>query len=186
MTRAIGVLAGLSALGLVVAAPAVAGGLNVKTGLWETTMQGQVSGMPPIPAEDVARMPPQVRARMEAAMQAGMARASKPHVMQYCVSQAEIDKGFGPHQERANQSCTTKVSASSPTGQTVSMVCTGENKEAVNGTFRISADSPESISGTFDMTMTGGGNTMKLHHTMHSRWLGPDCGGLKPGHTKMG
>ena len=186
MTRALCLAAGISALGLVAGTVAFAAGLNVKTGLWETTMQGQVSGMPPIPAEDVARMPPQVRARMEAAMQAGMARASKPHVMKYCVTQAEIDKGFGPHQERANQSCTTKVSESSPSGQTVSMVCTGENKETVNGTFRITADSPESVSGTFDMTMAGGGNSMKMHHTMHSRWLGPDCGAIKPGHTKMG
>jgi len=38
--------------------------LNVKTGLWEMTVQ--LHGLPPIPNDALARLPPAQRAKMEA------------------------------------------------------------------------------------------------------------------------
>jgi len=44
--------------------------LNVRPGLWEMMVLGEGSGMPPIPAEALARLTPEQRAKFEAAMAA--------------------------------------------------------------------------------------------------------------------
>ncbi|HTE88846.1 MAG TPA: hypothetical protein VK639_07845 [Terriglobales bacterium] len=48
--------------------------LNVKTGLWETTTTRITSGEIPIPAEMLARLTPEQRAKMEARMKANSQR----------------------------------------------------------------------------------------------------------------
>ena len=42
--------------------------LNIKEGLWEMTVTHSMTGMPAIPPETLAKMPPEQRARIEAAM----------------------------------------------------------------------------------------------------------------------
>ena len=171
-------------LAVFAAAAAHAAGLNVKPGLWETTMQGQVSGAFPIPQADLDKMPPEARARMQAAMQASMAAMNKPHSARYCLTQAQIDKGFGADAGNShNQHCTHNVVSSSANEQTIQVVCKGEG-ESTNGTFHIVAASPTAVSGTFDMTMSGKAN-MQIHQKLTSRWLGTDCGAIKPGQSSM-
>jgi Protein of unknown function (DUF3617) len=44
---------------------------NIKPGLWEVTTNPKMSGQMPIPEEQLAKMTPEQRARLQAAMQAG-------------------------------------------------------------------------------------------------------------------
>ena len=52
--------------------------LNVKTGLWQTTVSMETSGQLPIPEADLAKMTPERRQQFEAAMNTAMANASQP------------------------------------------------------------------------------------------------------------
>ncbi len=60
--------------------------LNVKLGLWEVTSTTNVSGMPPIPDDVLARMTPEQRARMEAAMKARSGEGPKTTVRKECIT----------------------------------------------------------------------------------------------------
>ena len=70
-------IAGLGAVVLAVAAdsakPADPIKLNIKLGLWEIATQANISGAPPIPEDALAKMSPEQRAHMQAAIEASMA-----------------------------------------------------------------------------------------------------------------
>src|SRR5690348_9441337 len=87
-------LAGACAGILGVASAQAGSTLNVKLGLWEMTTMGEVSGAPPIPPEALARMTPEQRARMQAAMTASLAQQNKPKVRKYCVTQKDLERGL--------------------------------------------------------------------------------------------
>src|SRR5438045_3135799 len=98
-------LLGLGAtVGSIVLAQAADPAFDVKTGLWELTSTGSMSGAPPIPAEALARMTPEQRAQMEAAMQAAIARNNQPHVSKSCMTQRQLEKAPN-FAESHDQSC---------------------------------------------------------------------------------
>ena len=42
------------------------------------------------------------------------------------------------------------------------------------------APRPDIINGTVEITMNNGGRRMSMKQEMRGRWLGPDCGDVKP------
>ena len=54
--------------------------LNVKLGLWEIATHPQVNGSLPITDDQLAKLPPDQRAKFEAAMQAAVARGAQPTI----------------------------------------------------------------------------------------------------------
>src|SRR5450759_6027344 len=73
---------------------AAASGLNLKPGLWEMTWSGQTTGAPPIPADVLAQMPPERRAKFEAAMAANANRTSAPHANKQCITENSLQRGL--------------------------------------------------------------------------------------------
>ncbi len=169
-------LAGACAGILGVASAQAGSTLNVKLGLWEMTTMGQVSGVPPIPPEALARMTPEQRARMQAAMAAGMARQNKPKVREYCVTQKDLERGLDL-KDSQSEGCKSAVTSSSSSVMEMRQTCTGRHK--VNGTIRIEAPNPETVVGKFNLVMSEGPNTMTMKFAMHGRWLGTNCGNVK-------
>jgi hypothetical protein len=164
-------------LGLVSMLPALAADntpVKVKPGLWEITADIEHSGVPPLPPEVLARLTPEQRAKLEQHQQAG------PHhsVTKRCITQADVDKGFEPMagMERAN--CTRTVTSSTPTLRAGRLVCTGEPSGA--GNYRFEARSAEAIVGNWDATMSRGDKAMTMKGAMQGKWLGSDCGDVKP------
>jgi hypothetical protein len=49
-----------------------------------------------------------------------------------------------------------------------------------SGTCRFEARNPESVVATWDVTMSNGGKAMNMKSAMRGKWLGPDCGSVKP------
>jgi Protein of unknown function (DUF3617) len=166
-------------LGAAALAPALAADntpLAVKPGLWEMTSDSEHSGAPPIPPEALAKLTPEQRQKFEAAMKGAM--GPQHHVMKHCMTQADIDKGFEP--DRMGQGkCTQNVTASTATLREGSFTCAGRGGENSSGSYHFEARSPEAVAGTWDMTMNGSGNTMKMKSTMQGKWLGGDCGDTK-------
>jgi len=146
--------------------------LDVKPGLWEATATFQSSGMAAIPPEALARMPPEQRARIEAAM-------SAPHTSQYCLTGEALRKPleFG---DRPNSSCKRTITRSSAGAMEFHMECdNGRMKSVGDGHFR--ADGPESIKGeVVTNTIMEGRAPTTSKVSISSRWLGSDCGSVKP------
>jgi hypothetical protein len=153
--------------------------LAVKPGLWEITSEGQNSGAPAIPPEVLAQMAPELRAQIEARIKEAMAKQSQRRVDKRCVSQQDIDQGFDKIGKMSRGQCTETVISSSPTRREGRVQCTGAGN--TSGTYRLQAPNPETIAGTWDMTMGDAGHPMTMKSNMQGKWLGADCGDLKPG-----
>jgi hypothetical protein len=170
-------LAGVS-VGLLGVAAAYAAGtpLNIRLGLWEMTTTGEVSGVPPIPPETLARMTPEQRARAQAAMAARMAQRDKPEVRKQCVTKENLERGFDPKNSGA-QGCHTTITSSSAQVMEMKQECSGQHK--FTGTFHFEAPTPVTVVGKYDMVMSAGPNTMTMKLNMSGKWLGADCGAVK-------
>jgi hypothetical protein len=98
-------------------------------------------------------------------------------VMKRCFTQADIDKGFEPDRMGKGK-CTQKVTGSTATLRQGSFTCTG-NSGTSSGSYRFETQSREAVAGTWEVTMNGGGSTMKMKSAMQGKWLGADCGATK-------
>jgi len=150
--------------------------LDVKLGLWETTTVSQVSGMPPIPPEMMARMTPEQKAKMEAMMKQRQAEGPQTHTTKKCVTKEDLGKGGWFDKE--DQDCTKTVLTSNSHKLDVKLECTkGGGKQS--GTLNIEAIDSGNVKGSMQMAATNGTNTMTVNSTMSSKWLSSACGDVK-------
>jgi len=150
---------------------------NVRLGLWEVTSTGKASGAPPIPEEALARLPPERRAQILASIQAA---ASKPINMRQCMTAEKLAKGFDVgRSEREN--CQRTVVSSSAREMTVHEECSSEGgKQTVDVHFSFTSDH---VTGTVNMVMSRGAQSMTSERTIDGHWVSADCGGVKDSET---
>ena len=144
--------------------------LDVKTGLWETTLNTERTGALPIPPEVLARLTPEQRAKLEERMKAS--QAPKATARKHCLTKDELNKplSFGAD----DKECHRTIVTSSSSKQEFQVECTkGGMKQ--HGTFRVEALSDESVKGAVQMTVTNGDKTMNMHSEFTARWIGPVC-----------
>lgn len=173
----------LTGLALCAAAPALAQSLDVRTGLWEVTTKRSSTGMPRMPAmptlppEMLARLPPAQRAQIENMMKTRRNVAPGVQAHKVCITQASLDKtpDFGP----AERDCTRTKDSRSARGWQVQQVCrAGGSKQTMN--IRYDVVNRETIKGTVDIAMRDGADAITMKQEMQGRWLGADCGDVKP------
>jgi Protein of unknown function (DUF3617) len=166
----------LTGFGLLTIAPrARAQALNVRLGLWEVTSTSQSTGAP---AVDLSQVPPEYRARAEAAMKAQTGQNAKPTTRRQCVTKANLEKDFF-HDTNKDPSCHwTTIAHTSSLGE-FTIACTGKQK--VSGHMRYEAVTPESMKGTMTMkiAMADEANPMTSNTTLTAKWIGASCGDLK-------
>jgi hypothetical protein len=151
--------------------------LNVRPGLWEMTTSGQSSGTPPIPAELLASMPPERRAKIEAAMAASMARSNASHTFQQCVTPESLKRGIEADENKGGRSCTQRIVSSNGSAMDIDEECSG--RERVSGKIHFEAASPEAMDGSVNLAMTDGVHAMTIKRVIKGKWLGADCGSVK-------
>jgi len=151
--------------------------LDLKPGLWQVTSTGSMTGAPPIPPEVLANMPPEKRAQAQAMMQAAMARAAEPQVTQNCVTEDQLRRGlnFG---DRPNPSCHRTIVSNTSSVLVVHEECTGDRPMV--GNFRFTAIDRETMKGDINVVMTSGTDTTTMQRSLQGKWLGSDCGDVKP------
>jgi hypothetical protein len=94
-----------------------------------------------------------------------------------CVTQAMLDKGFAALEQRRN--CDRTVTSSKDSLQEFTLSCTDERP--VDGTVHVEAKDAHTVTLTDDLQITAkGGMTTLVHRTTQGRWLGADCGDVKP------
>jgi hypothetical protein len=136
-----------------------------------------MTGAPPIPPEVLANMPPERRAQAEAMMQGAMARASEPQVMRNCVTEEQLRRGLNLD-ETHNPSCQRTVVSNSTRQLVVHEECAGAHPMV--GDFRFAAVDRETMKGNINVVMGNGANTTTMKRSLQGKWLGSDCGDVKP------
>ena len=172
----------LSAAALVLAASA-ASAQNMKPGLWEITtkMKSSNGEMEKAMAEaqkQMAAMPPEQRKQMEGMMAsrgvqvgqgAGGAMAVKVCMTKEMVERSEVPPPQGD--------CKTTTSARS--GNTTEMAYTCTNPPS-SGKGKFTFISSEAYTSQMTATSTGRGKPEQMDIDSAGKWLGTDCGTIKP------
>jgi hypothetical protein len=128
----------------------------------------------PIPAELLAKLSPEQRAKIEARTKANSASKTRTFTSKSCETKEKLAEQPFNDQKECKQTVVTS------TGRRIEMKIScqyGDVKSA--GTMNIEALSPESVKGSGQMTSNGGGHTMAINTTFSAKWLGPSCGNVK-------
>jgi hypothetical protein len=166
----------LSAIAVALAAgispPAVAASFNVKPGAWQMSMNILIVGTP-LPAEALASMPPEKRARVEQAMKE---RAAKPVTVSHkaCVTQKQLDQNRIIESAKDESQCARKVLSQSATKLVMEQVCPAPH--ASTSQMTIEARTPESLSA--NIVRVRGDGKGKVLMDVRGFWLGPNCAGI--------
>ena len=162
--------------------------IDVKPGLWENTTTSQISGlqmpsnMPQLTPDQLSHLPPDQRARVEAMMKGGPG-APQTNTMKACITAEQLSK---PLLDNGDKSCTYKMTGSSSSNQNIHMECTRGNS-TMAGDLTLNRVDSEHLKGEALMKMTGDASTkgsmgqnMTVKISFSNRWLGSDCGDVKP------
>src|SRR5262249_9492942 len=106
--------------------------LNVKLGLWENTTTISSSGALGIPPEKLAKMSPEQRARVEAALKARSGQSAHTNTYKSCLTKDQLQKT--PFADKQN--CAETLISSSAKEAEVSFECTMEEAKG-SGTMKI-------------------------------------------------
>lgn len=151
--------------------------LNIKPGLWEIASESQIDGAPSLPEEQLSRLTPDQRARIEAAMQSSMAEAAKPHLAKHCLTPEKIARGLDIN-HRDDSRCEKKIVTNSGSEMEVTEKC-AENDGSTLLDEHFQLGGSESVNGTVHVVRTSGAKTMTINSTVHGKWLGASCGDIK-------
>jgi hypothetical protein len=176
-------LAGLSVLSCFTLAAFAAGQLPVppvKSGLWEARMSSLDANGRELPRPELAamdRLPPEARARMADAMKArGLSMPDANGATKVCLTKAMFESDNW--QQAAKESgCTTSYSARSGTTWKWHSSCAAFKSESDGETV---FNSTESYRTKLTTTATVNGKTNTSTRIVQAKWLGADCGDIKP------
>ena len=164
--------------------------IDVKPGLWENTTTSQISGlsmpnMPQLTPDQLAKMPPDARARLEGMMK-GAGGSPQTRTMKACVTREQLSKPmFG---ERDNN-CSYKLANSSSSSQTIHVECARGNTKTT-GDLTLERVDSEHLKGDMLMKTTGDSSTagstgqnMTIKLSFSNKFLSSDCGDVKPANS---
>jgi hypothetical protein len=158
---------------IAVALPVLAAdGLAVKTGLWENTVVVNNTGMA-IPADALAKMPPERRAQMEQRLKQMGAAGPRTITDKSCLTEKDLrDGAFRPDTGQDARNCKyTPVSATAKR-QEWTFQC-ASNGNAATGHVVIDAVDSTHVRGEMDIKSARFTMNMKFN----ARWLGSSCAG---------
>jgi hypothetical protein len=148
--------------------------LDIKPGLWETTITTQAKGIPPAPPEMMARLTPEQRSRAEAAAKARGGVGQQTRLIKSCMTADDLQKPFALSED-AHAVCKRTVISSSGTKTDVHFECT-KGQVRSTGDIHVEALSPESTKGSSQYSSQDPAHKLDAKVTFTGRWLGADCG----------
>ena len=147
----------------------------IKPGLWQVTSEQSANGkQAPDPVAMMQSLPPEVRARMEEMMKARGVDMSGAGGTRVCLSKESLDQG---QWQSVAKDCTTKIISRSTASWKWHSSCPESGVESDGETLFTDA---ENYKVKLTTTMTMGGKPSTSQRNMTGKWLGADCGDLKP------
>ncbi len=145
---------------------------QMKPGLWEMTMKSDaMKNMPKISPEQLEQMRkmginvPQMR-------DGGI-------VTQVCVTKQMADSDRLPGMQDNETGCESKNMQRNGNSYSVDIVCNGAAMKGA-GKAQGSFSGDDSFTSTYDFKGTMHGQPVSQHHEGSGKWLGADCGSVKP------
>lgn len=152
---------------------------NLKPGLWE--LQHRMKGNPEMERQmeearqQMAALPPEQRKQMEAMMAGrGVQMGPGGPSMRVCLSKEMVERNDIPAQQG---DC--KTTRQQRTGNTLKVAFTCTNPPS-SGESQMTFNSPESYAMKTTATSNIEGRVEKMSVEGTGKWLGADCGSLKP------
>ena len=159
----------LAALAL---APAVrADAPPIKPGLWEIRIERE--GGAAQPGERLKNLSPERRARIEAMMKEKGLAIGPGGTDRACLDKETLD----PSHWQVRSSCKTEYGARSASAWKWRTVCS-QPESVTTGEAAFANAENYTVTTTSKMTLRGQERT--THRVVTAKWLGADCGGLKP------
>jgi hypothetical protein len=155
-------------------------------------------GMPQIPQAVLDAMPPDQRANLESMLKSPEQRAkfetmlksqqsqfnsqlSKREEERICLTKADLNQPFTPDDTKQ---CTHRVISSTGSKMEIEALCTLDGGVKTTVSARHEALSPERVTSIVttrtESKAPGDGRPMTMTSRMNARWLGADCGEVKP------
>jgi hypothetical protein len=157
----------------------------MKPGLWEVTPESQQLNGKPLPdvstqmAEQLKRMPPEMRARMEAQMKAQGIQMTpgaggKGMTVRTCITKEMLAENRWQGTDGRCQHTLLK-----PSGNTWNWKfrCTEPQSEGEGST---TFEGSEAYRSVLHMTTARNGQKQTMDMTHKARWIGSDCGSIQP------
>src|SRR5258708_725889 len=147
--------------------------LDIKPGVWETTISAQTSGTPPIPQALLDKMTPDQRAKMEDAMKARSGK-TQTTVHRSCVKKEDLGKPL--FTENQSKLCKDTLVSGTGSKRDVQLDCETPAGKAT-GTIHIDVVNSEKVKVTSQMSISAGANPMSTNTTSNGKWVGAVCTG---------
>lgn len=171
------------AIGCALALPAGAQNVNMKPGLWElsnkvSSSDGQMQSAMSEMQKQLASMPPEQRKAMQQMMErngmqmsvgAGGALTSR-----MCMTKEMIQRKEFPVQEG---DCKQKVTPAGANKMKIAFSC---SKPPTSGEGEMTVDSDTSYRAKMHIKGTEGGKPQVVDMDVTGKWLGADCGNIRP------
>ena len=171
----------LAAVGALAPAFASAQTPPIKPGLWEVRSERQVEGRKegPPPADMMKNLSPEVRAKIQAQMKANGVAMGSDGANRICLDKGSLDAGRW--QSRATN-CKTEYGTRSASSWTWHSTCSApESTSDGEAVFANAENYTVRTSSTYSFR----GEPKTTQMTIKARWVGADCGDLKPLDPKM-
>ena len=147
----------------------------IKPGLWQVQSEREVDGQKaPDPMERMKDLPPEARKQMEAMMKKRGVEVGQGGMQKICHSRESLDQGKW---KGDSEKCKTDITSRSAGAWKWHSICTQPELES-DGEALFS--SPEAYTVKTLMTMKHEGKSQTMRMTLNAKWLGADCGELKP------
>ena len=153
------------------AMPGLAAG-NIKPGLWEMTMQSDMTkNMPKMSPEQIQQM--RKMGVDVTQLQSGTI------VNKICITKEMAERDDVAQMNAKETGCELKNAQRSGTTYTVDMVCNGPTMKG-KGTIKTVYASDQSFSASSTFKGTVGGRPVDDRNDSSGKWLGANCGAVKP------
>ncbi len=155
----------------------------MKPGLWEVTTGSQTVNGQPVPdmaatmAEQMKRMPPELRTQMEARMKARgiqLATGGNGIGVRMCITKDMLKQNLWQAMDGRCQNTGMKQSGSTWSWK---FTCTEPRGDGEGST---TFHNGEAYTNDMKMQTTQNGQKQSITTKQHAKWLGDDCGSLKP------
>lgn len=156
--------------------------LNVRMGLWETTVAatGTADAIMAGMEDAMKNMTPEQKARMATAMSRMQQHESVPnaHTSRSCMTPEKMQKDAMMSDKKMAEHCTHTVTENTATTMAVHFSCSNDGVTN-EGDGRFTAVSPTAVKGSMDMHMVMHGKPVNMHSDFQSKWISADCGNEK-------
>ncbi len=150
--------------------------LNVKTGQWQSTTTIAVTGSMGIPPEMEAKLTPEQRTRMQAAMDSSGSGQTHTTNDKSCLKQEDLTRDpFNAGKNDEGMKCRENLVRSTSSDADVELTCTDPRGNTSEFRITFHAIDQEHVTGTGHGNVNMYGHTMKSDWKMQSQWLQASC-----------